>query len=65
VNFATLRNDGVKQWEGNARTFPALTIVSRGDKPAAAGPQFDGGWSSTAENEKGLGFEASARSERR
>jgi hypothetical protein len=38
VNFATLRNDGVKQWEGNARTFPALTVVSRGDKPAAAGP---------------------------
>src|SRR5580658_510540 len=30
VNFATLRNDGVKQWEGNARTFPALTVVSRG-----------------------------------
>jgi hypothetical protein len=34
VNFATLRNDGVKQWEENARTFPALTVVSRGNKRA-------------------------------
>jgi len=32
VNFATLRNDGVKRWEENARTFPALTVVSRGNK---------------------------------
>ena len=53
VNFASMRNDGVKQWEGNARTFPALTVVSRGDKPAAAGPQFNGGWSSTAGNREG------------
>jgi hypothetical protein len=53
VNFAGMRNGGVKQWEGNARTFPALTVVSRGDKPAAAGPQFNGGWSSTAGNREG------------
>jgi hypothetical protein len=48
VNFATLRNDGVKQWERNAR--PALTVVSRGNKPAAAAPQFN---SSTAGNREG------------
>jgi hypothetical protein len=47
VNFASMRNDGVKQWQGNTRTFPALTVVSRGDKPAAAG------WSSTAGNREG------------
>jgi hypothetical protein len=53
VNFASMRNDGVKQWEGNTRTFPALTVVSRGGKPAAAAPQSNGGWSSTAGNREG------------
>jgi hypothetical protein len=35
VNFATLRNDGVKQWERNAGTFPALTVVSAGNREGA------------------------------
>jgi hypothetical protein len=37
VNFATIRNDGVKQWEKNVRTFPALTVVSRGTSPPRPG----------------------------
>jgi hypothetical protein len=42
VNFATLRNDGVKQWEGNARTFPALTVVPGGTSPLRPGLRNDG-----------------------
>jgi len=62
VNFATMRNDGVKQWEKNVRTFPALTVVSRETTPPR--PGFN---STTDRREigKGLGFEAGARSERR
>jgi hypothetical protein len=65
VNFATMRNDGVKQWEQNVRTFPALTVVSRGKSPPR--PDFNSMADGRQQSEigKGLGFEAVARSERR
>jgi hypothetical protein len=43
VNFATLRNDGVKQWEKNVRTFPACgNLVYRDFTRVRAGKRPDG-----------------------
>ena len=64
VNFATLRNDGVKQWEKNVRTFPALSVVSRETNPLRPSLNSADG-RQQSEIGKGLGFEAGARSERR
>jgi hypothetical protein len=66
VNFATLRNDGVKQWEKNVRTFPALTVVSR-EKTSPPRPGLNSMADGRQQSEirKGLGIEAGARSERR
>jgi hypothetical protein len=65
VNFATLRNDGVKQWEKNVRTFPALSIVSREASPLRSGLDSMADSRQPSEIGKGLGFEAGARSGRR
>jgi len=65
VNFATMRNDGVKQWEKNVRTFPALTVVSRGTSPPRPGFTSMADGRQQSEIGKGLGFEAVARSDRR
>jgi len=64
VNFATLRNDGVKQWEKNVRTFPALTVVSRETNPLRSGLNSADG-RQQSEIGKTIGFEAGARSARR
>ena len=64
VNFATMRNDGVKQWEKNVRTFPALTVVSRETRPLRPGDSMADG-RQPSEIGKGLVFEAGARSGRR
>jgi hypothetical protein len=62
VNFATLRNDGVKQWEKNARRFPALTVVSRSSLWPGLNSTADG----RQQSEIGKGrVELGARSERR
>ena len=65
VNFATMRNDGVKQWEKNVRTFPALTVVSRETKPLRPGLDSMADRRRPSEIGKGLGFESGAGSERR
>ena len=65
VNFATLRNDGVKQWEKNVLAFPALTVVSRETNPLRPGLNSMADGRRQPEIGKGLGFEAGARSERR
>jgi hypothetical protein len=64
VNFTTLRNDGVKQWERNVRTFSGLTVVSRETSPLRPADSMAYG-RQPSEIGKGLGFEAGARSGRR
>ena len=65
VNFAALRNDGVKQWEKNVRTLPALSIVSREASPLRPGLDSMADSRQAPEIGKGLGFDAGARSGRR
>jgi hypothetical protein len=65
VNFAALRNDGVKQWEKNVRTLPALSIVSREASPLRPGLDSMADSRQASEIGKGLGFDAGARSGRR
>jgi hypothetical protein len=65
VNFATLRNDGVKQWEKHVRTFPALTVVSRETSSPRRGLNSAADGHYQSELGKRLGFQAGARSERR
>ena len=59
VNFATLRNEGVKQWEKTVRTFPSLTVVSRRTSPVRSG------LNSMADNRQQSEIGAGSRSERR
>jgi hypothetical protein len=63
VNFATMRNDGVKQWENNVRAFPPLTVVSRGTSPVR--PGLNSTADTRQQSEIGKGFRPGARSERR
>ena len=65
VNFATMRNDGVKQWEKNARTYPQLTVVSGRTSPVRPGLNSAADNRQQSESGKGFGFGAGARSERR
>jgi hypothetical protein len=65
VHFAALRNDGVKQWEKNVRTLPALSIVSREASPLRPGLDSMADSRQASEIGKGLGFDAGARSGRR
>jgi hypothetical protein len=65
VNFATMRNDGVKQWEKNVRTFPPLTVVSRGASPVRPGLNSTADNRQQSEIGKGFGYGAGSRSERR
>ena len=65
VNFAAMRNDGVKQWEKNVRTFPPLTVVSRGAGPVRPGLNSTADNSQQSEIGEGVGYGAGSRSERR
>jgi hypothetical protein len=65
VNFATMRNEGVKQWEKNVRAFPPLTVVSRGTSPLRPGLNSTADNRQQSEIGKEFGFGPGARSERR